>query len=303
MSERYAGHFSENSSGILQILEMQEVNHGAKPVYKEGALEIEGGTMRDYKILWQSSTAIEGCPDYQKAIERHAKKVLSPGFDISVRGVRSATPDIHFMAFDFLNNANVFDSVLQAEKEGFDAVAIGCFFDPILHELREIVDIPVLSLGEAGMLTACMLGKYFSIISYVPQGNKKVFGELPHKYGLSGRAVKFANFDLPLPELEKGFTNPQPVLERFEKAGRDAIQNGAEVLIPGCGCLNLIIVNGGMNRILGATVLDVSGALMKVTEMMITLKEVSGTTISRMGFYETPSRKQMELALSIYRKT
>jgi allantoin racemase len=259
--------------------------------------------MRNYKILWQSSTAIEGSPNYQKAIESHAKRILSPGFEVTVRGVRSASPDIHFMAFDFLNNAAVFDSVLQAEKEGYDAVAIGCFFDPILHELREIVDIPVLSLGEAGMLTACMLGKYFSVISYVPQSIKKAFGELPHKYGLSARAVKFTNFDIPLPELEKGFTNPQPVLKRFEKAGREAIKNGAEVLIPGCGCLNLIIVNGGMNRIDGATVLDVSGALMKMAEMMITLKEVSGTKISRMGFYESPSREQMERALSIYRKT
>ncbi len=259
--------------------------------------------MRSYKILWQSSTAIAGFPDYKRAIEKHAERILGPGFEISVRGVQNGTPDIHFMAFDFLNNANVFDSVLQAEKEGFDAVAIGCFFDPILDELREVVDIPVLTLGEAGMLTACMLGKYFSVISYVPQSNKKVFGELPHKYGLSGRAAKFANFDLPLPELEKGFTNPQPVLERFERAGKEAIQNGAEVLIPGCGCLNLIIANGGMNRIDGAPVLDVSGALMKMTEMMIVLKEVSGTTISRKGFYEAPSKEQMERALSIYRKT
>jgi Asp/Glu/hydantoin racemase len=258
--------------------------------------------MSKYSILWQSSTAIKGFPAYEKAILEHADRILSSEFKISVRGVQNGTSDLHFMSFDFLNNSNVFDSVIRAEKEGFDAVAIGCFLDPILDELREIVDIPVLSLGEAGMLTAGMLGKYFSVISYVPQNNNKIYRELPHKYALSGRTVKFASFDLPLTELEKGFIDAKPVLERFEKAGKEAVNNGAEVLLPGCGCLNLIIVKGGMTQIEGATVLDVSGALMKMTEMMIILKEVSGTKISRKGYYEAPSREQIENTLKIYGK-
>ncbi len=96
-------------------------------------------------------------PDFQKAIEAHGKKIPSAGFELNVRGVQQGTSDIHFMAFDFLNNSQLFDSVIKAEKEGYDAVAIGCFLDPILDELREVMNIAVLSLGEAGMLTACML--------------------------------------------------------------------------------------------------------------------------------------------------
>lgn len=258
--------------------------------------------MKTHKILWQSSTAIAKMPDYQRAIEAHGKKVLSPGFELKVRGVQQGTSDIHFMAFDFLNNSQLFDSVMQAEKEGYDAVAIGCFLDPILDELREVMSIPVLSLGEAGMLTACMLGKTFSVISYVPQSNNKRYADLVHRYGLKERAAPLISFDLPLPELEKGFNEPKPALQRFEVAAREAVNKGAEVLLPGCGCLNLVLVNAQMNQVAGATVLDVSGALMKLTEMMIVLKEVSGTKISRKGFYEGPTKEKIEEVLRIYRK-
>jgi hypothetical protein len=44
--------------------------------------------MRKYKILWQSSTAIAEFPEYKNAIEAHAKKILSPNFEIEVRGVQ-----------------------------------------------------------------------------------------------------------------------------------------------------------------------------------------------------------------------
>ena len=258
--------------------------------------------MGKYKILWQSSTAIGGFPDYQKAIEAHAKKILNSDFEITVRGVKKGTSDLHFKAFDFLNNYQLFDSVTNAEKEGYDAVAIGCFIDPILDDLREIMDIPVLSLGEAGMLTACMLGKYFSVITYVPPLNIKFFGELVHKYGLSDRASPFTSFDLPLTELEKGFKDPKPVIERFESAAREAVKKGAEVILPGCGCLNLVLTNGKVNQVDGATVLDVSGALMKLTEMMVVLREVSGTKISRRGYFEAPSKDKISEVLKIYGK-
>jgi len=258
--------------------------------------------MRKYKILWQSSTAIAEFPEYKNAIEAHAKKILSPNFEIEVRGVQKGTADIHFMVFDFLNNSQLFDSVIRAKKEGYDAVAIGCFMDPILEELREIMDIPVMSLGEAGMLTACMLGKYFSVISYIPQANTKFYRNLAHKYGLLERTASFMSFDLPLAELEKGFKDPGPVIKRFLTAAQKAVEEGAEVLLPGCGCLNLVIMKGKVNQVDGATVLDVTGALMKLTEMMIVLGEISGTKISRKGYFEAPTKEKINEVLKIYGK-
>ena len=252
------------------------------------------------KILWQSSTVIANFIDYNNAIKQHAEKILGSDYEIIVRGVNKGTPDLHFQTFDFLNNIQVFKSVTQAERNGASGVAIGCFLDPILDELREVLDIPVLSLGEAGMLTACMLGKRFSVISYVPQLNNKRYGELVHKYGLTERCAGLTSFDLPFEALDNGFTDPTGVIERFNTAALEAIDRGAEVLLPGCGCLNLILAQNGINQIKSATVLDVSGALMKLTEMMIVLREVSGTSISRRGYYEAPSKESIAKVIKQY---
>jgi Asp/Glu/hydantoin racemase len=259
--------------------------------------------MSKRKLLWQSSTVIARFPDYNNAIIRHAKKILGSNFEIVVRGVNKGTPDIHFQTYDFLNNFQVFQSVTQAEKDGAAGVAIGCFLDPILDELREVMNIPVLSLAETGMLTACMLGKRFSIISYVPQLNNKRYSELVHKYGLTERCAGLTSFDLPFEELDNGFNDPTAVIKRFTSAAEEAISIGAEVLLPGCGCLNLILAENNITKVGGATVLDVSGALMKITEMMVVLKEVSGTTISRRGFYESPSAKSIATVVNEYLDT
>ena len=143
--------------------------------------------MKKHRILWHSNAVISNLPDYKAAILRHSEKILGPDFELEVRGVAKEAAGgklIEFMAYEFLNNVNFFDSVTKSMREGFDALAIGCALDPTLDELREIVEVPVLSLTETGMLTACMLGKRFSIVSYVPQMVNKRFGELVRKYGL-----------------------------------------------------------------------------------------------------------------------
>lgn len=256
--------------------------------------------MAKYKMLWQSSTVIDGMPAYKQAIEAHGRKILGPDVELMVRGVKKGTSDIHYLAFDFLNNTRFFDSVVSAEKEGCDAVAIGCFLDPIIEELREIVDIPVMTLGEAAMLTACLLGKRFSVVSYLPQIINKRVMDLIHHYGLSERAAPSASFDLSLPEMEEGFKGDLIAVEKFKRAGKEAVAKGADVLIPGCGCLNLILMNAKVNEVEGATVLDISGALMKMTEMMIVLGKVSGVKISRKGYYESPPKEKIEEVLKLF---
>jgi Asp/Glu/Hydantoin racemase len=86
------------------------------------------------RILWQSSTAIERC---------------AAGTTISLRGVAGLTSQLHYKAFDFRNNRGLFKSALRAEREGYDAVAIGCFLDPVLDDLKEALDIPVLDVSGA----------------------------------------------------------------------------------------------------------------------------------------------------------
>jgi len=256
--------------------------------------------MADYKILWQSSTPISGLPAYGEAIKGHARRILGEKFQLEIRGVPSGSMDLHFNYIQYLNDYHILNSMLKAEAEGYDAVAIGCFFDPVIKEAREVMNIPVVTLAETGMLFACMYGRKFSVVTYQRQVIQKKYDRLVAEYALQSRAVEGQYFDISLEVLANSFNNPEPVLAAFKEAGEKAVDGGAEVILPGCGLLNLIVVQNGLTNIKGATILDVSGALMKTAESMIVMKQVSGIGTSRVGLYESPSKEQLKAAHEVY---
>lgn len=49
---------------------------------------------------------------------------------------------------------------------GYDAVVIAAFGDPGLDAARELLAMPVVGLSEAAMLTSCMIGRRFAIVSF-----------------------------------------------------------------------------------------------------------------------------------------
>ena len=57
------------------------------------------------------------------------------------------------------------------------AIIIAAFGDPGLIAARETFQIPIVGLGEASMLSACLFGKKFSIISFT-QNMKSWYQEL-----------------------------------------------------------------------------------------------------------------------------
>jgi len=256
--------------------------------------------MENHRILWQSSTAVSGLPAYTEAIKRHAERILGPETTLDIRGVEAGTMDLHFMYFQFLNDQNVLNSILKASTEGYDGVAVGCFLDPGVHQAREITDMPVAGLAETSMLYACMYGKKFSVVTYVRQMVEKKYDELIRLYGLQSRAAPMEYFDISLDALANSFDNPGPVLDAFRKAAKRAVEKGAEVILPGCGLLNLISVENDLTNIGNATVMDVSGALMKILEAMITLRKKCGITVSRQGLYESPTKEQIAATKEIY---
>ena len=253
------------------------------------------------RIAWQSSKPIHNFPAYSRALQDHARDIVAEGTTVEMRGVQFGPKTLDFRAFDFLNNFQLFESVVRAEREGFDAVAIGCFFDPVLDELREVVDIPVLSFAETSMLTACTLGRRFGILTHAETMLAKYVEVLVERYGLEKRAGPMINFELPFEQLEEAMSGrPEECLRLTREAGERAVAGGAEVIILGCGLLNLVAMRNGLHEIAGAPILDASGCLMKSAEMMVTLRRVSKVKTSRVGLYAQPPRQMIEDVYKMY---
>jgi allantoin racemase len=77
-------------------------------------------------------------------------------------------------------------SLAAAHAPGCDAVVIAVSYDTGLRAVRELLDIPVVGMTEAGLLTACMLGGRIGVVVF---GRRvlPMYQELIAGYGLAGR--------------------------------------------------------------------------------------------------------------------
>ena len=73
--------------------------------------------------------------------------------------------------------------------DDFDALVIACYSDhPTIYALREITDKPVMGIAEASMLTACMLGHKFSVVTTNREWEPLLSDAVRH-YGLAQRCA------------------------------------------------------------------------------------------------------------------
>ena len=84
---------------------------------------------------------------------------------IHITDVESGPSSIESAYEEYLSVPGAVEKAIQAEKDSFDGIILGCFGDPGLEALREMVKIPVVGPGETAMHIAAMLGHRFSIVT------------------------------------------------------------------------------------------------------------------------------------------
>ena len=77
-------------------------------------------------------------------------------------------------------------ALVARHASGCDAALIAVSYDTGVRGARELLDIPVLGMTEAGLLTACMLGGSIGVITF---GRRvlPLYQELVASYGMKGR--------------------------------------------------------------------------------------------------------------------
>jgi Asp/Glu/hydantoin racemase len=249
------------------------------------------------RIWHQSFSDLDRVPLYRRTLQAHAAQVSDPGVEVTVHGLRPGTYGAHLAPIDairyryieFLNEAQICEAVMAAERAGYDAFALGCFFDPALRAARSLVDIPVVGLSETCMLLACSLGKSFGMVA-LNRDQQRLHEELAHHYGLAQRMVGALGMEPPIDEymLEADEATTAPMAEGFVRACRRLLDLGAEVIIPGDGFLAEFVWRRGIREVDGAPVLDSLGALFRHAAFMVGAREKLGLGVSRRGIYAKP---------------
>ena len=120
--------------------------------------------------------------------------------------------------------------IVEAERDGMDAVIINCMGDPACWPDEKRVSIPVIGPCEATMHVASMLGHTFSVIT-VLEHLRPLFENRAAVYGLrdkpSVRAV-----EIPVLELESD--RDRLVRALADEAVQAIEEDGAHVMLFGC---------------------------------------------------------------------
>jgi len=202
----------------------------------------------------------------------------------------------------YLNDREILKSMIQAEKEGYDAVISSCYFDPGIEAAKQLLHIPVVGSAESSMHLACMMGLKFAIVTsdyrFVPQ-----IIELIDRYRMSDRTIErkpVRSLTLSSSELMGCLTGDYaPIIENFQEIAKGCIEDGAEVLIIGCGLVAPVLSTSGMRYVDGVPVIDPILISIKVAEMLVDLQRAGIPTISRKGLYSAPPTEDIETVLGL----
>jgi allantoin racemase len=221
-------------------------------------------------------------PSWSTDIAEPETTLVGTGFD-------SGTNHLEYEFYEHLAIHNVIEKTVNAEREGVDAVVIGCFYDPGLREARELVEIPVVGVCEASLHVASMLsaGK-FSVLVGRRKWIPKMAGNASN-YGFDNRIASWRVLDLTVPDMHDLEKTQAAIL----REARGAVEEDmAECVVLGCtGMAGQAMM---AQEEYGVPVLDPVLMGVKVAELSATLWKRYGVSHSKIGGYEAPPVDELE---------
>ena len=214
---------------------------------------------------------------------RHA----APGTHIDVRSVRRGTAAIESAYDGAIVVPFIIESLRAAVDEGGDAAIVGCFSDPGIDAVREVVRIPVIGPGMSAIHLALQLGDRFSIIS-PNEGGSSHSAAAVRGMGIAARYASTRGMGLSVVELAGGHAD---ALERIAKVGRGCVEeDGADVLVLGCMSMAFLGVTDELQSRIGVPVISPVIAALKTAEMMLS----HGVTHSPAGWPTPPEKPVLD---------
>jgi allantoin racemase len=157
------------------------------------------------------------------------------------------------------------EMAVEAERRGFDAVITGCAGDPGVEAAREMVSIPVIGPGQAGMYAAAMLGYRFSVLSPLPSTVGPTRALVRH-IGLQERCASVRSVDCPVMALRDG--RPETLDAVIRIARRCIDEDDADSLVLCCASLSHVF-GDRLAAALPVPVVNVVRTSVRMAEMLV----------------------------------
>jgi allantoin racemase len=259
------------------------------------------------RIWHQSLTVIDDLPAYAQRMRGHIASVVRPDTEVVLHGMLPGTypadypgDDIAFRFFFTMHSAQWAAHALNAEAQGFDAFALCSLPDPLLTEIKTLVDIPVVGAGEACFHVATMFGARFGMLVFIDRMATRYLEQI-RAHGLADHCVGVEPAGFGFRDVQDAFDNPGPLIDRFRVAARRMIAAGADVIIPGEIPLNVLLATEGVQRVDDVPLIDSLAVTLKLTESFVDLRASTGLAPSRRGWsHAAPRRERVREVLAFY---
>lgn len=186
-------------------------------------------------------------PGGPRSIESEAEEALAVGPMIAAIRSRATTPD---------------------------AVIVGCFGDPGLPALRELLGRPVVGPFEASLHAAAQLGARVGVVTVLD----RVIPLLDRLARATAQWPIYAGsiaVNVPVLELHR---DPAARLAQIVEAGRRLVaREGADVLVLGCMSMAFLDVAGQASAACGVPVVNPARAALETAELLLSLGADRGT--------------------------
>lgn len=256
------------------------------------------------KIWHQSSVDLDNYPLYRQSMQRHYDAVLPEGTRMQFTGVPVSTwaglspsdfiasPYLYQKSLAAIMTANCY----RAENEGFDAFVIGSYTAPFLRECRSLVDIPVISMPEAAILTGCSMAQKIGLVTLNDE-NLWFLTMMVSSNKLEGRiaGIEVAAPALNEREMETVFSDPADYVTRFRRAAERLIDRGADLIVPAEGLVAEVVWQAGLTEIEGVSVMDGVGVPLAYAEFLARMHRRTGLHAGRRWHYVKPSPEALAL--------
>jgi Asp/Glu/hydantoin racemase len=154
-------------------------------------------------------------------------RAASPGTELVPVTAKRGVPYIATRAEAQIGGAIALEMLAEADST-FDAAIIAAFGDPGLFGARELFSFPIVGLAEAAMLTACMVGRKFSIVTF-SRTLAPWYQECVAMHGLEARCAGIRALDEAFQSISDVQSEKEEVLVRLANAAVE--QDDADVVI------------------------------------------------------------------------
>jgi len=233
------------------------------------------------RIYWLNPV---GTDTYDALMQETLQREAAPGTEVVVESLTEGPCHLEYHYYGALVLPESILRLQEAERDGFDAAVMGCFYDPGLKEIREAtVEMPVVFPAETCTYLAATMGDSFSILvgrtKWIPAMREQV-----DRYGLRGKLASFVSLDMGVLDFQR---DHEVTRARMIDAARLAIERDhAEVLILGCTMELGFAME--LQALLGVPVLDATVTPFKFAEFKAELRQRYGWSHSKAGGFETP---------------